>query len=189
VYRNPVERSLELRDTYSDDTASRDAMRALRRAQMRNARTQARRLSLIVGRSGSGLEVGSYVGAFLSAARERGWQFEGVDVSTNANMFTRSLGLVVHDGEINDVDENRTFDAVAIWNTFDQLADPRATLRAAKRLLRPSGVLALRVPNGECYSQWRQQLGDGPVHRSIAIQVLAQNNLLTFPYRVGFSPH
>jgi len=188
VYRNPVERSGEVRDTYSDESVSRDAMRALRDGQMRKARAQARRLTHIVGRSGAGLEVGSYVGAFLSAARERGWQFEGVDVNAGANAFARSLGLVVHDGDIGSIDEGRRFDAIAIWNTFDQLPDPRAALRAAKRLLRSGGTLALRVPNGDCYVAWRPRLDSGAAWRTIALEVLAQNNLLTFPYRVGFSP-
>ena len=83
---------------------------------------------------------------------------------------------------------DRVFDVIAIWNTFDQLADPRADLRAAARLLRAGGVLALRVPNGAVYAQWRARLSGHGIARRSALELLAQNNLLGFPYRVGFTP-
>jgi SAM-dependent methyltransferase len=149
-------------------------------------RAQARRLTRQLLRRGSGLEVGSYVGAFLAAARTSGWKFEGLDVNRSVNAFARARGFTVHDGDLEHFRTDRTFDAVAIWNTFDQLPGPRAAVRAAARLLRDEGTLAIRVPNGECYARWRERLDTraGPV----AVWLLAQNNLLTFPYRFGFSP-
>src|SRR5436190_11854249 len=159
VYRNPVEKREELRETYVDDASPRDALMALHEAQRRSYRAQARRLTRRLARRGAGLEVGSYVGAFLAAARESRWQFEGLDVNPHVNAFARSLGFVVHDGDLERFHPaDRTFDAVAIWNTFDQLPDPRSALRSAGRLLRSDGTLALRVPNGECYSRWRARL-------------------------------
>ena len=190
VYRNPVEKREELHETYADDTPSRNALTALHDAQRRSYRAQARRLTRQLARRGTGLEVGSYVGAFLAAARESRWHFEGLDVNPHVNAFVRTLGFVVHDGDLERFRPGeRTFDAVAIWNTFDQLPDPRSALRSAARLLRPDGVLALRVPNGECYARWRARLPSksGPV-RAAALTVLARNNLLTFPYRFGFTP-
>lgn len=188
VYRNPVEKRESLRSTYADAAAPRDALLALHEAQRRSFRTQARRLGRALDRRGSGLEVGSYVGAFLAAARESRWQFEGLDVNPHVNAFTRSLGFSVHDGDLESFRAARTFDAVAIWNTFDQLPDPAVAVRVASRLLRPGGVLAIRVPNGECYARWRRGLSRGRAARGLAVALLAQNNLLTFPYRFGFSP-
>jgi SAM-dependent methyltransferase len=191
VYRNPVETREQLRETYAGAESTRDSLLALHEAQRRSYRAQARRLARHLTRRGSGLEVGSYVGAFLAAARDARWQFEGLDVNPNVNAFARSLGFVVHDGDLEHfrAASERTFDAVAIWNTFDQLPDPRSALRAAERLLRPGGVLAVRVPNGECYATWSTRLSSrsGAV-RGLARSVLAHNNLLTFPYRFGFSP-
>ena len=48
------------------------------------------------------------------------------------------------------------------------------------------GMLAVRVPNGACYAAMRPLLSTtlAPVAR----QWLAQNNLLAFPYRFGFTP-
>jgi len=189
VYRNPVEKRETLRETYADTAPPNEALVALHEAQRRSYRAQARRLRRFLARRGSGLEVGSYVGAFLAAARESRWHFEGLDVNARVNAFTRSRGFTAHDGDLESFHPDRVFDAVAIWNTFDQLPDPRAALRAARRLLRPGGVLALRVPNGECYATWRARIHAGARGvRAFGIALLAYNNLLTFPYRFGFSP-
>ena len=188
LYRNPAEKRESLIATYRDATATREALQALHDAQRGTYRAQARRLHRLMGRRGSGLEVGSYVGAFLAAARDARWSFEGLDVNEHVNDFTRSLGFVVHDGELETFRPGRSFDAVAIWNTFDQLPDPAGAVRAAKALLAPGGMLAIRVPNGECYRRWRRRLASRQPLRAAAVALLAQNNLLTFPYRFGFSP-
>jgi SAM-dependent methyltransferase len=133
--------------------------------------------------------VGSYVGAFLGAAREEGLQFAGLDINAGVNAFTRSMGFTVHDGELATFTTDETFDAVAIWNTFDQLADPRGAVNAAWKVLRPGGVLAIRVPNGGFYAAVRTWLSSAnPFRSSAGRALLAQNNLLTFPYRWGFTP-
>jgi len=189
LYRNPVERAEELREIYGRTTPTPDVLRSLHETQLSAVRTQARELRETLGRGGSGLEVGSYVGAFLVAARDEGLNVEGLDINGEVNEFTRSLGLVVHDGELSTFAPDRQFDAVAIWNTFDQLPDPRAAMNAARKLLTPGGVLAIRVPNGEFYAHARDEMVNGSaVARVAARAVLAQNNLLTFPYRWGFTP-
>jgi len=189
VYRNPVEKREVLRETYVDTAPATETLRALHDAQRASYRAQARRLRRFLERRGTGLEVGSYVGAFLAAAREARWHFEGLDVNSRVNDYTRSLGFTVHDGDLETFRTDRTFDAVAIWNTFDQLPDPRAALRATRRVLRPGGVLALRVPNGACYADWRSRIAHGRRGvRGFGVALLAYNNLLTFPYRFGFSP-
>jgi SAM-dependent methyltransferase len=188
VYRNPMEREHELTEIYANDAPSLEVLRSLHETQQPALRTQARTLRDVLGRGGSGLEVGSYVGAFLAAARDAGLQFEGLDINADVNCFTRSLGFAVHDGDLVSFDTDREFDAIAIWNTFDQLADPLAVVRKAAKLLRENGVLAVRVPNGACYSRLRPLLARKRGTRAAARAVLAQNNLLTFPYRWGFTP-
>ena len=182
VYRNPAEKRDAVIDAYADADADDDVLRALHDTQRISYRAQARRLASRVERRGTGLEVGSYVGAFLRAARDTGWQFEGLDVNVRMNAFARSLGFTVHDGALETFPPGRVFDAVAVWNTFDQLPDPAAAARSARRLLRPNGVLAIRVPNGGFYARWRTRVS------AAATAALAHNNLLTFPYRFGFTP-
>ncbi|MFL5605227.1 MAG: class I SAM-dependent methyltransferase [Gemmatimonadaceae bacterium] len=186
VYRNPVERANELAEIYEETSPTTEVMRALHATQRAAYAAQAERLTAVFGRRGTGVEVGSYVGAFLAAARDAGWQFAGVDVNACANEFTRSLGFQVHDGPIESLEPDRRADVVAIWNCLDQLADPALAIRSARAHLAPGGMLALRVPNGACYAAMRPLLATplAPVAR----EWLAQNNLLAFPYRFGFTP-
>jgi 2-polyprenyl-3-methyl-5-hydroxy-6-metoxy-1,4-benzoquinol methylase len=188
VYRNPRERDFELNEIYS---ATEGLDPALFQALFDNQRTsltaQARRLTRVLGRPGSVLEVASYVGAFLAAAADAGWHAEGVDINEEATAFARQHGYQVTLGDIEAVDAARRFDAVAIWNVFDQLPDPRQVARAARERLNPGGVLAVRVPNGAFYAALRPLLRTRL--RRVARALLAQNNLLTFPYRFGFTPH
>ena len=188
VYRNPIERERELLATYAQEAPPPDALRSLHDVQCSAYRVQAQRVRRALGRRGTGLEVGSYVGAFLSAARELGLTFDGVDVNPDVNRFARSLGFSVRDGTIETLSFDRTYDAVTIWNCFDQLPDPRRAMRAAWNVLRPGGVLALRLPNGEFYARQRAALARGGWRARLARVMLAQNNLLTFPYRYGFTP-
>jgi hypothetical protein len=185
VYRNPRERAHELRDTYAGEEPDPATLDALFENQRIAYRAQARRLTEELGRTGSGLEVGSYVGAFLDAAREEGWRFEGLDVNPIANDFATSRGFRVMLGELESMETGQRYDAVAIWNCFDQLADPRAAAVKAREILAAGGVLAVRVPNGAFYARLRQAL-DGPAAPG-ARALLAHNNLLTFPYRLGFT--
>ena len=185
VFRNPRERAFEVTDVYADDTPSLETLQSLHDTQRATFDAQVSRLTDAAGRPGRGLEVGSYAGAFLSAARATGWHFEGLDVNETANEFARSLGHTVTSGDVVSYRTPQPFDAIAIWNCFDQLPEPRLSARAVHALLRPNGVLAIRVPNGAFYAAVRRRLGGvtGPVARTL----LAHNNLLGFPYRHGFT--
>jgi SAM-dependent methyltransferase len=184
VYRNPAERTFEVNEAYAGDNPSEDVMRALHSAQRDHYRAQARRLRRWLSPGASVLEVGSYVGAFLSAAREAKLNAIGVDINPVMNDFARGLGFRVHDSDLAGAPETRV-DAVAIWNTFDQLAEPRGAVMAARSRLRPGGILAIRVPNGRFYGDWRKANG---ARGRVSRMMLAHNNLLSFPYRWGFTP-
>ncbi len=186
VYRNPRERAWTLRDTYANEDVSPDVLAALHDTQLNTYREQAQRLTKVAEVTGDGLEIGSYVGAFLTAAAEDGWRFTGVDINETATSFARQRGHDVILGEIDDVPENRRYHAIAFWNCFDQLPDPRASAAAARVRLREGGVVAIRVPNGGFYQSVRRRL-DGKTAPA-ARAMLAHNNLLGFPYRHGFTP-
>ena len=185
VFRNPRERAFEVTDTYADETPTIETLQSLHDTQRSTFEGQLSRLMDVAGHVGRGLEVGSYAGGFLEAARAAGRHFEGLDVNESANEFTRALGFTVTAGDLTSYRTTQPFDAVAIWNCFDQLPDPRSASRAARALLKPTGVLAIRVPNGAFYATVRQRLGGltGPIARAL----LAHNNLLAFPYRHGFT--
>ncbi|HEV8599014.1 MAG TPA: methyltransferase domain-containing protein [Gemmatimonadales bacterium] len=185
IYRNPRERREALAEAYQAAGPDEVVLRELFEVQRAVSRTRLRRLTALTGHSGRGLEVGSYAGGFLAAAAAAGWTFEGVDVNPKAQEFAARQGLRVTRGEISDVEAEPAFDVVAIWNTFEQLYDARSAVVAAGRLLKPGGILAVRFPNGAFYARWRRRLR-GPLS-DIAIRLLGHNNLLSFPYRQGFT--
>jgi hypothetical protein len=184
VYRNPRERATELVETYAGEMPDDATLRTLHENQRRAYRAQVRRLERAHGRRGSGLEVGSYVGAFLAAARDAGWEFEGLDVNERAAAFACRMGFRVTVGEL-DAMKGRRFEVVAIWNTFEQLPDPRAAAVGARSLLQQGGTLAIRVPNGQAYATLRRTRR--PLLAQLARGVMAHDNLLAFPYRHGFT--
>lgn len=185
VYRDPRERRESLQAVYDDTTPAESVLHTLFETQRVACAAQAQRLMNVVGKPGRGLEVGSYFGGFLAAARDCGWRFEGIDVSERATAFMLREGFTVSCGEITSVTTSRPYDVIAIWNTFEQLYDSRAVVVAAHRLLRARGTLVVRIPNGRFYALWRERLR-GPMS-GVAERVLAHNNLLSFPYRQGFT--
>lgn len=185
VYRNPREREHALRDVYAGETPEQAVLEGLFETQRDAYAAQAGRLTESAGRPGMVVELGSYVGGFLSAASALGWRAEGVDVNPAANAFARRRGFTVHDGELDDYQPTVAPDAVAIWNCFDQLADPAGVAHRARAILAPRGLLTVRVPNGAFYVAVRRRL-DGP-GAPLARALLAHNNLLGFPYRHGFT--
>lgn len=186
LYRNPRERPREVEETYAGEVVEPAVLEGLFRAQRAAYHAQARRLTRYAGGPGEGLEVGSYVGGFLAAAEREGWRMEGVDVNGGASEFARARGFRVHAGTLESLAGGRRYSAIAVWNCFDQLVDPRGTVAAARARLGPGGLLALRVPNGAFYAALRPRF-DGPL-RAAALAALAHNNLLGFPYRHGFTP-
>ena len=168
ILRSPREAPGAVRERYAGESVDPAVLAALFAAQAAGYRAQARRLTRALGRAGHGLEVGSYVGAFLAAARSAGWRFEGVDVNEGASALAREHGFAVTAGTLGDVPRQRRFDAVAIWNCFEQLPDPREAVRLAHERLIPGGVLAVRVPNGSAYARLRAHL-EGPLARPVTL--------------------
>ena len=186
VYRNPREKERALVEEYAGEETDPEVLGRLFGTQIGFCRGQAGRLARWSGSVTAGLEIGSYLGSFLAAAKERGWRFEGLDVNERATAFARGRGLDATVGSLATAAGKGRHDVVAIWNCFEQLPDPREAALAARRLLTPGGLLALRVPNGAFYARVRRLLS-GPLG-GFARGLLAHNNLLGFPYRHGFSP-
>src|SRR5260370_5939598 len=96
------------------------------------------------------LEVGCSYGYFLAAAQERGWSACGVELGKEAAEFARiQLGLAVERGRILDLPRATasSFDAIVAWHVLEHDPAPYAFIETAYDLLRPGGILALRVPN------------------------------------------
>ena len=108
-------------------------------------------LERALGSTGNLLEIGCSYGYFLNAARKRGWTVRGVEPGKDATDFaTQKLGLEVIKGTITDVEnDDGHFDAVVAWHVLEHDANPRRFLKICADLLKPGGILGLRVPNLE----------------------------------------
>ena len=105
---------------------------------------QRRRLS-----PGRLLDVGCGPGLFLSLARQKGWEVQGVDPSRKSVETARSVyGFPVQEGKIEEISfPDESFDVVTFWNVLDALSDPKGVLRKTRRFLKKGGILFVRVVN------------------------------------------
>jgi SAM-dependent methyltransferase len=107
------------------------------------------------------LDVGCNMGMLLRLARERGWEAIGVEPSPALHRIaTEKLGLEVHNCFVQDLpsSEYGSFDVVALSDVFEHVTDPRELLRSVRPLLKPDGLLYVKVPNAR-WNLLKQRLG------------------------------
>jgi len=190
VFRDPRPPAEQIARAYASDTYGEERLRALFDSQLELFRPKARNLRRWLSRPDPVLvEIGSFVGGFLAASRELGWDAHGIDPGSEVAAFCEARGLSVLRESVDDLSfPEAAADCVAIWNTFDQLVDPHPTLRSARRCLRAGGLLVVRVPNGRCFEGCMSLLGRlGAPLRGVLLAAMAWNNLVTFPYLHGYS--
>jgi SAM-dependent methyltransferase len=190
VYRNPRPPAGAVKQAYEKEHYGHERLAAMFDAHVELYRPKAQYLRRwLAGSTVRIVEVGSFVGGFLTAGREYGWQMLGVDPGKEVDAFCKEHGLQVVRETLGEVQlANNSIDCVAIWNTFDQLPDPEPTVSIARRLLRIGGVLALRIPSGECFrrAQWLATVLPRPFAGWVRV-AMAWNNLMAFPYLHGYS--
>lgn len=95
------------------------------------------------------VDVGCGPGALLALSRDRGWDAIGVEPSASAVAQARGQGLNAVEGTwLRATLKPGSADVVTFINVLDQVSDPFAALEQAHRVLRPGGLVYLRVPNG-----------------------------------------
>ena len=118
-----------------------------------NTRAFGEFLDRLEARRGQGhlLDVGCWMGIFLSLARARRWQVRGVELSAFASEDARRrFALPVVTGTLRDAAfPEASFDVVTLLDVFEHLPDPRAELAELFRVLRPGGTLLLDTPNAD----------------------------------------
>ena len=149
VYQNPRPSLAEMGKYYPVEQYH--PFKALRnREAAKPAPLHARRARALTVKLGAGqiLDVGCGSGLFLVVMRQLGWQCTGVEPNNEAAQFARErLQLQVHTGDISSIEASEKFDLVTFWDVLEHTRSPRATLKRAYKLLKPSGTLAINVPN------------------------------------------
>ncbi len=94
------------------------------------------------------LDIGCGYGFFVEKACQRGWDGSGIDISEPAVLSAKERGLDVERRTIEEMAASgETFDAITMFYVLEHLPDPLATLKLVKSILRPGGILVLRLPH------------------------------------------
>tara|TARA_Y100001963_G_scaffold23270_1_gene30845 strand:+ start:609 stop:1340 length:732 start_codon:yes stop_codon:yes gene_type:complete len=96
-------------------------------------------------------DVGAASGFFMKRAQENGWEVDGNDISETAVSWAKdNFGLDIHYGFFEDLDlPSNEYDAVVMWNSLEHTHNPAETIRMAKKILKPGGLMFIRVPEVE----------------------------------------
>lgn len=104
-----------------------------------------------LGAKGPILDVGCGGGDLLAHLRTRGFEVTGVEPSEALARCAVARGVPVEGGLFHDfgsvVGRWSSFGVVVFLNVFEHVIDPQEALVDAWQLLRPGGVLCIRVPN------------------------------------------
>jgi SAM-dependent methyltransferase len=115
------------------------------------------------------LDVGCAAGYFLDAARSRGWNVAGLELSAYSVQLARRLALEVFEASILAPPPLPVFDAITMWDTIEHIARPDIAVQKARRLLRPGGVLVISTGDRRSFvaralgRRWR--LMTDPTHK------------------------
>ena len=133
------------------------------------------------------LDIGCGAGNLLRAARNGGWEAQGLDVAVNAAKHVRELGFEVFHGELRDAQfPGAHFDVITAAELLEHLPDPRAELKEIARLLRPGGLFWTTTPHARGLAarvlglKWR--CISPPEH----LQLFSANGLKSLMLDVGF---
>jgi SAM-dependent methyltransferase len=94
------------------------------------------------------LEVGFGAGYTLMEAQARGWNVLGLEVAQSCVDDMRARGVPAVCASLLDFGgAPGSFDVVAMYSVIEHTHDPAAYLRKARGLLKPRGLLVLRLPD------------------------------------------
>jgi 2-polyprenyl-3-methyl-5-hydroxy-6-metoxy-1,4-benzoquinol methylase len=102
-------------------------------------------------KKGRMLDIGCSFGIFLDAARQRGWDAYGVELSKHATGYAKkSLRLNVFNGTLERARfRSNFFDVILMAELIEHLPDPAKTLQECNRILKKGGLLVVQTSNEE----------------------------------------
>ena len=141
------------------------------------------------GNPGRILDNGCGDGAFALLAKEHGWEVVVLELSEHDARAARQRGAFpVLRATVESVPlKANAFDIVTLWDVLDHVQDPGATLREAWRVLRPGGLVYLRVRNGPTHL-FLERLPLIPAHATVLHNcAFGRRSLATALELAGFS--
>lgn len=109
--------------------------------------------------SGRLLDIGAHTGTFVQEASRLGFDAEGIEPNKNAVIWGNARGINVKHGTLESLDEKTKFDVVTMFHVLEHLPDPSSALKKVTNLLKPSGLVAIEVPNFDSYLAKKDGVG------------------------------
>lgn len=151
LFKYPLPDLETLRNDYEEDYF-KDYQKYYADFRTRQYRFYLDLLDSILQAKGRLLDIGCAFGFFLQAARKKGWDAEGFDISVFAKQQAKELYAIdiTQAGSLNDAPfKAEYFDVITMWDVLEHDADPNGMLAAAGELLKPEGLAIIKVPNAE----------------------------------------
>ena len=98
------------------------------------------------------LDVGSGYGLFLAKMQKKGFDTYGIDISSACLEFAKKkfgLDNLFRQDLLTSEFSDNTFDLITLWNVFEHVYNPSDVIKKCASLLKPNGVLVIKVPNME----------------------------------------
>lgn len=100
------------------------------------------------------LDIGCSTGFVVEAAKNHGWDAQGIDLNPSAIAFGQKRGLSLQNIPLEDLKlPAGTFDAIGMFDVLEHVTNPGEIVELARRLLKPGGILFLYVPNYDSASR------------------------------------
>lgn len=141
IYSNPRDSSAEI-ESFSRDVRDDIYYRASN-ARIKTFLKLLRRPE--IQRAGRNLlDIGCYTGLFMKLARDKGFNVLGIEPAHwAAKIGKEEYGLDILNASIYEVDIDRAFDIITMWDTLEHVVDPIRALKICHNKLSPNGIIAI----------------------------------------------
>lgn len=146
IYINPRPKQGSLKEKYAGDYSL--GYIAKEASKRRRAKKIVRNIAKFK-KGGKFLDIGCSAGFILEAARDKGFEPYGVEISPCALKYAREeLGLDVFGGYVEDAHfPDKTFDVITIYSVLEHVPRPTQFLREIERILKDDGLVEIWTPD------------------------------------------
>lgn len=104
------------------------------------------------------LDVGSSFGGFLKTAKAKGFEVQGVEISSYASSHANQNGIPTIQSTLLDAQlPDASFDVITLVEVIEHLENPKTIFRELQRILKPGGLLLLQTANFEGWQAKEQR--------------------------------